>query len=685
MSQRSPILLLLLLVAIASCAGLFVLGWFRAPSSIPGSATLPPVDARPETNSPIALDVASGSERSGTAQGGESGQVAEPARASLALPQNDPELQGALWVEGRVVLPVGTPADEHVEILAKGTPFPSRPLYRAPIDQDGKFRVAFAPGTVAGYLALEGRYVYLGYEQFVSPAHPPQGLVLYPTLGGMLIGRLVLLGSAASIRDSLPGREVVIYGRVESSDVQSEGLFDRTAKLSDDLRFTVAGLRAGTVYRFYTGSLESFFSSYEPVRVEPGRVVAVDVEIRSGASVSGRVIDSNGQPVQGTTVFAESHVASVPSEWKHLTTSAPDGSFTLSGILPGRLKLTVMDNTVGSVDVDVGEISAGEVKTGIEFVVSRAQAVSGRVLWPDGRPASGCTLAYSFAQPTAGRTLHPVRIIQCDPDGEFRIKDLGATPVFLSAKAQRENELQGPDIRDPLAEYPKLQGSPSRIRSGAPWVARLEGVMPGTEGVVLTLRPGASIRCRVVDESGSRVPCNDVTANPVTEGRALRGGMASVGSSVNSEGEIEVGGLFDGEWDLIASAPGYANSAPVRISIPSSSARVDLVVLRTATVSGVVVDGRGEAAPWATVNVGVRESGDEDWRWSLSWRGSPVDGRADAEGRFTVSGVPPGPVIVVAEGKEGRSGIVKLELRSGEEESGVRLVLTPVDESGRGK
>src|SRR5258707_14031298 len=153
-------------------------------------------------------------------------------RSSAVSTESDRELKDALWVEGRVIIPEGTPPDEHVEILAEGGKFKSRPLHRTPMAPDGSFRVAFAPGTEVGELTLEAHYLYLDTGMSISPSNPSKDIVLTPKIGGDIRGRLVPADGSSSLRMSLVGCKVRASAVPEFEQAQSVNSLGRVAKVS---------------------------------------------------------------------------------------------------------------------------------------------------------------------------------------------------------------------------------------------------------------------------------------------------------------------------------------------------------------------------------------------------------------------------------------------------------------------
>jgi hypothetical protein len=288
---------------------------------------------------------------------------------SRAIAKDDAELQNALWVGGRIVLPEGTPPDEHVEVVADGKRFESRELYHAPIGPDGSFRVAFAEGTGTGLLTLRARYLYLENGRAVEPAHPPKELVLLAKLGGCMRGRLVVGKCAPPLRTSLAGCKVWATGDLMRAYYLHEPPFFQGSRTTEDLRFEFTGLPPGLIYSIGVDDSTVANIRRADIEVKAGAVVDVDLDVRIGARVSGRVSVEGVHPVSDVRVSACTAAAPGSSEYIVTTTSDFDGCFHLTGIRPGRVTVRADRSSQSATELLVGDLSEGEEKAGVELVL----------------------------------------------------------------------------------------------------------------------------------------------------------------------------------------------------------------------------------------------------------------------------------------------------------------------------
>ncbi|MFQ5653523.1 MAG: carboxypeptidase-like regulatory domain-containing protein [Planctomycetota bacterium] len=127
-------------------------------------------------------------------------------------------------------------------------------------------------------------------------------------------------------------------------------------------------------------------------RVDLGGKRERELVLADGASVGGRVRGPDGSTV------SEGRVLLIPANpgrfyVRDLAGAAigPDGSFRAGPVAPGEYTLLVEHPELAPVEIDLGMIAAGEAPR-LAVRLPRGTAVSGRVVTPDGAPASGVRL-----------------------------------------------------------------------------------------------------------------------------------------------------------------------------------------------------------------------------------------------------------------------------------------------------
>jgi protocatechuate 3,4-dioxygenase beta subunit len=139
----------------------------------------------------------------------------------------------------------------------------------------------------------------------------------------------------------------------------------------------------------------------EGVAIEPGTSRDLgDVEVRRGRSISGRVIDGSGQPVDGATVLAGAVLWGTGSSAKapagvggppgaHLTRTATtddSGRFAIAGVGPGKRHLVAEHESRGRA-TPLTLAATRESAMGIELVLVPFGALEGKVT-ADSAPAA---------------------------------------------------------------------------------------------------------------------------------------------------------------------------------------------------------------------------------------------------------------------------------------------------------
>ena len=658
MSQRSVLVLVAVLAVLA--AGLMLYLPDHGQRAVASPDPLGPSNGRgaaPEQE----RSALAASEPTEVASSARSREVASEGPVAVEI---DPELRDAFWVEGRVVLPDGTPRSEHVEVIANGKPFANRLHYGSALAADGTFRVAFAKETTAGQLTLQARFLYLEREPVIYTTKRPERIVLNPRIGACIRGHVNVTGAGSALRQSIRSGFIRACGNFESGTWQDPGVVERTARISEDLSFEFGGLPPDYVYELSLEGSDAAIEARPRVGVKAGGTVEQDIHALAGASISGRVVDEKQQPVYGAIVMANGDEARSRSTEAR---SAMDGAFELRGIHPGNVTLSTATRDYASATRVVGDLHDGDRQTGIELVLSSRLVVRGRVQWPDGSPAAFCVIDYDVLERGRGGEAAMQSSTGCNAKGEFTLKDVA--DVATSVTARRRNR----------------RGTDSATGPIGSWVARATDVKPGTEDLVLTLQAAASFQCRVVDENGRAIPEVSLVAYPDDSNHRNRSRLGLIpGVPGDSGGWLEVPGLYDGEWSVTARAPGFAESKPIRKRLPGEE-HVEIVLLRTGTLSGILVDAEDKPVTEARFFIGVW---DEEPRRGLvaSYSNANVEKRIDSEGQFELQNVHPGHIELTAETlDDNRFATLSLEVSPGESRTGLKLVLHPRPEPPRAK
>ncbi len=574
---------------------------------------------------------------------------------------DDAELAGALWVEGRVEFPNDTPLDEEVFVVARGRKFEKRPLHEARVGADGRFRVAFAPKTKKGTLALRAHYLYLVDPPSVTASAPPADLVLKPLVGGRVIGA----GRVPLGRDDLlvraRGAQVAANG-VDAQTRESVQTAQVFAKLDDALTFDLGGLDPKLQFRISVKPETMAEWSRDSLKLESGKPTRVEVELREGARVSGIVVDEQGAPVAKAGIGIDYPTR---SSWGGNQTK-DDGTFDLAGLGSGELALEVRKPGLRDARVEVGAVADGTVKRDLRVVLVRGLAIRGRVTWPDGTPARGAFLRVE-AEGARMRFRDPNTVVKSGEDGGFELTGLDEGTYTVRANARKPDDAArgaspepreasaekaaGTDGADSTAARAHEEASKSRSTRGPTWTVEQKGVAAGTNGLVLVLDAGHVLRGRVVDDVGGAVTKFRVTATPMGDQPWDRNWSRQQARAFETpDGAFALEGLTPGRWGVTAEVAGLL-SEEVKVELAPGSAPIELRVARSGALAGSVLDPSGTPASGARVRRLVET---EEVVLSTITSGTKgVDwAECGADGRFTFERAPVGAIRLVASGRD---------------------------------
>ncbi len=663
--SRVPLLLASLFALAAGAFGLFLLleGTEGTPVAASSPTAVPEID-RERRRGASELRGVGGDE--GVLGGRESRSVLEP-RAESEAPF---DLATARWVEVRVILPPGTPADEEIALRAASPPedFDLEELDTSAMNQahlahavgghgplvspettgtrarmvecertsSTSFRAPFAPDVGAGFLLLSGRYAFLREPRRVEPA-AETSITLEPELGGRLRTSFLLprvLPAGYAPEQTHAAVQLMGWGVGEEGHLA-------TAAVGEELVADLGGLPADLNY-FLQVESERFIELGEGMlRIEAGRTLEKSYQLVTGATVRGRVTDDSGVPLAGAQVGAQGSNGELMF-MRNSTRSAKtgdDGRFELRALTPGGNTLSAgLEGFARGEPVEL-ELADLQELGDVVIVLPRGNRVSGRLAWPDGRAAADGTVEVSEQVSTASEERvwrsEDKHRAATDAEGRFTVSGLGDGPFEVRAAVSIAS-----------APRPAAEGSLVSVQHTETWHARAQRVLPGAE-LALVLEPPIQVLGQAVDDLGAPVKEFVVKAGEA----ALQGEPWRVGSDVvrdeyqSADGTFVVSRLGRGSWTIAVEAEGHGASESRTLDLPGDLGPFTFVLPRAAVVIGVVRDPLGRAAPGAAVS--LRPAG-RIGRWSDE--SEAVE--ADAKGAFRFESIPPGVVELSASGEE---------------------------------
>ncbi|MCP3918436.1 MAG: sigma-70 family RNA polymerase sigma factor [bacterium] len=519
-------------------------------------------------------------------------------------------------------------------------------LARAPVSRLGEFELSLGERVDQVHLALRGDLLWAPATTRAVPGVPVE---LEAQRGARLRGHLIAPGGAPAA-----GVQLQVSAGVEGVDPPH--LFDLAAATDAAGAFDLRGLPAGTGYTLVAFPIGLAGALRRSPSLRPGETHRLTIELDTGGTVRGEVVDGADAPMPGASVEAllldgpfggASHTVRTvvaDEDGRFELAHVPAGEVALRARFPGRL-----ETGRERVEVPLG----GEAEA--RLVLGDGYTVRGRVSWAGGAPARGVVVRAGF-DPAFARGMRALGALRgaegratSAADGSFVITGLGSGPFIVQAEEQRD---------------------------GAPHRARQEAIDPEQEDepLVLVLQPPLALKGQVVDTDGAPVRDFRVRAVRTASGDGFPVATQQITERVQDpRGRFELPGLIAGPWRLEVAAPAFGTPPAVTVHLPQA-APLELTLAAAARASGVVVDGDGYAVPGARVRVDDGRGEQEVARSGLP-AGPSVT--TDAEGRFSLDALPAGDYALAA-AADGfvSSSSEALRLEPGYAVEGIRLILT---------
>ena len=621
-----------------------------------------------------------------------SSELEEPQEAALEAPgaEHDPtrteasptEVTNGVALTGSVLLPLETPADEEVEVIALSAAVEGRRLYspRGPLERarkgpgagqgsqpvapdqageqeaqtsaatgtarhgaeliarakvvDGQFQLLLPANTHTVHLAVDARYVWSRETLAFAVGAAGAPIELPVELGGRIHG-VVRLPADAPTGASTDDLRVKLFPDLtagfDTMSITGAAVERRTRSAAGryELRAVPVGATYGVLVRH-----EGLAPPIEwGIELQPGQSLELDLELTHGSILRGRVVDEGGQPIADADVSAtfRGMMENIVDELAEAETGE-DGAFELLGVPAG--KVTVSASKKGYLDAKhkiEDELAEGGELEGIEIALPLGLALRGTLSFPDGSPAAGARVMTAFdiasvSNPMMGGARNQkYGSGKSDEQGRFLIDGISAGPFAVHATLTVE---EGP-------------------QRGA-WSVKQTGVKAGGDDLQLTLERLAQLAGRVEDINGE--PVTAFALDATLEGSGMMFGIGAENVSRNfderADGSFVLEGLRPGSWKVVAAAEGYARAEERVLELPlaDDSEVIVFVVPPAAGVAGVVLDSAGAPIEGAEVTL-VQDLGA---RVRSAERGDASRATSDGEGQFRLLGLDLGAHSIVA-------------------------------------
>ncbi|HUS29145.1 MAG TPA: carboxypeptidase regulatory-like domain-containing protein, partial [Kofleriaceae bacterium] len=379
----------------------------------------------------------------------------------------------------------------------------------------------------------------------------------------------------------------------------------------------------------------------QPVVVADTDKAGIVIKLEPRASVSGRVTDSNGQPVAGGRVNVDPldpdadkkmNISFNDMRNRNSATTGPDGTYKVVGLEAGKVRVRASDSMGESVyymakkdqpsksAVEITLVAAQNTPNVNLQVEARDGTIKGTVLLPDGKPAQDAWVTAQRAREKSVGDKEVVFETWYGPSAPPVLTDsAGAFTIGKLRKGTYNLIVDGPKG----TSHAESNG----IKTGESVTIKLLAL--GTLSGVVTLAgapvPSYDIECRGPHFDNSEKHVDDKT------------------------GAYTLERLTPGEYTCSVDSPTGSGSG--KVTVPPGEAKLDITLTRFASVTGIVVNVLDKKP---LPNVVVFAGNDANMNSAtFSQMLSGTAPKTDATGHFKVNRVPTGKGKVAVMPKDG--------------------------------
>ena len=404
-----------------------------------------------------------------------------------------------------------------------------------------------------------------------------------------------------------PGIYPVAPKFVETT-TDAAGRYELTMRENPHLYETWAGMVFETNY-ILVRSLERNLAAIEEFNAFPTNL---NFTLQSGITLSGSVQDPEGAPVTNATVDLSMRVGNMgPSLSPHPAKVDAQGSFSFPGLPQGR-EYMLQGVTAKGHGTAYAFLVAKDTQTNHyefpPFVLQRTdRELAGQVLGKDGKPLAGATVQFG------GLGQLPRHSAKSDPQGHFHLKGVCAGEVIISAN------------RDDNGGSVSAHGGDTNVvlRMGSYWRNNGQGGVnfTPTEKLTGTVRDAAGLPA-----AGVRVslfPTGDISKDNQTD--------------TNGRYEILHGPLAGSPFSFSLLARDVRRNLGVLQPMATNATNLEVTLQPGLTLVLQVQDSSGQTVTNATAMISLSAEPNQGY---FGVQRQPLE--IDTDGRFRLSGLPPG-------------------------------------------
>lgn len=479
----------------------------------------------------------------------------------------------------------------------------------------------------------DGTFVLAGFspQQQVSVSASKQGYAMVSSKQARgnilkieeepLSGVEIVMGAESSVSGTvvdaagrpLPNMEVYIY-RLPNGGGPGE-----TSSADGSIKFAqLSEGEYGFIFPQGSGWSSSDVAKSQKVKVAKaqhitGLKIVFEDPNKGGLTISGRVVDTKGNGIARAEVRLQ-------GPWREVTADAT-GNYTMAGLTPGSYTLVASHYSYTGMEMKQADAGAKNV----DFALKGMATVSGRVV-----SAATNQPVTAFRVRATGRDGQQYYVRDefqsvLDAEGRFKLSQVedGSTTI----------EIRADGFADAQAKITPVVENETR------------------EDVVVRMEDGVVVAGRVIDGSGKGVSGAQIFIGAVPQQwqmerqrRGLSGG----------DGSFRLTSLPSGQAEISAAHSSFASRTVSVNLVPRIENKVDIVLSAGGTIEGRITEnGRTPLAGqyvYANINNDHRQA------------------QTDADGRYTLAGLPDGKINVGANlqmGSSNRSQNVTVDVKDG--------------------
>jgi protocatechuate 3,4-dioxygenase beta subunit len=559
---------------------------------------------------------------------------------------------------------------------------------------DGAFRISdLTPGQMMLMVSKQDSFI----QEMRPVTAPAQDVIVDLPSGGRITGHVVDKASHQPVTSFMAG---VTTSRSGGGMVMMMPPMQRQFT-SDDGSFVLEGIKPGSTQ--VVVNAPGYTTGRAPnIEVEDGKTTPdIEVDVETGAKLSGRVTGPDGSPVAGVSVREDQMAASVGGRAMRFDatetsgTSDPNGDYSIDTLEPGEKTFTFSRS--GYIAQQKTVTVAGSKETRLDVQLSNGLRATGSVVTDGGAPIPDAIVrAASASEMDGGRQA------TTDGNGAFTIEALApghytftaskpgfapgtlrdidiasSGPVRVILKSGgvitgRVNGLTPPELEQTTVSASvsggggpfggggggavsaavdgsgnfRLEGAPSgTLRVSARTGAMFGGASKSAAPKTVELEPGGTAQVDIEFKSSTVIQGRIMRSNaPVANAQVTfipRGAKSQTVSSASSDanGHYEVSSLDDGTYSVQVIEMARLSTFATQYEVHGSST-FDITI-KTVTVRGRVVDA-SDTHPLNEATVDLRQTSGP----SIFGGGGA---QTDADGRFTIENVAAGTYQITAD------------------------------------